>query len=217
MPLKILEHLERRARGVEKFEKLLENVPVSLHRAEASERAFSRLRAKIVEIAPTLYELKGLAAGLKAVEKLVRSRQDRVRSEVESERLDPEVGKAIVGELHAVWKSAKMEAKTKLTELARAAGQIDGYYWAAADALDEIARIVAHFERGQRMDEDEDWSGRGTPNGQRPAEGASVTSIGSAKKVCPVRKTPRKSSPKKTVGRKKMVLVDPNVDALKKE
>lgn len=197
MPLKVVDHLDRKAKGSEKFEEVLKDASDSLHRAEASYRAFVRFREKILEETPALYELKGLAAGLEAVERLVRSRQDRIRAEIEAERLDPEVGKVIVAELHAVWKSAKLEARTKRTELARAAGRIDGYYWAGADALDEIGRIIVHFEQGQRIAEDEDWSGRGTSNGQRPAEGASVTPIGAAKKMRPVRKTSRKASPKK--------------------
>jgi len=182
MPLKLIDHLDKKAAKSVDFRRLLAPAPVSLQRAENAYKMFYRFRGKILEEAPGLYELKGLVAGYGAFEAVLRRHRERVKEEIKQERIEPEVGKPVIQELFSAWGSGKEEMNAKRDELSRLAGKLDGYYWAANTALEEIEDTIAHFQQTERMQDDEDWSGR------------------EAAKVTPIRRT---RSPKKKKAAKK--------------
>jgi len=202
MPLKLIRHLDEKEREIGPFRAVLKDHPVMLDRAETAHRLYRGLRDKILEEAPKLYELKGLCAGLEAGPGVVRDHQDAVRDALKDEKLEPEVAKPILNTLAAVTDTLQDRHGKNREQVNRLAGTIDGYYNAAVETLKDLARTVLSVVRAEEEPE-EDWSGRGTENGQRPVEtkggnGASVTPIAAARGKNGAKKTARKPRTKRT-------------------
>lgn len=207
MPHELLKHLDQRAAKVIRYRQILASAPQFLERAESTFRMFKTLRDKIFDAAPAFYEMKGISSGVKHVVRVNQVHKDRVRKEIEDEKLDPDVGKPIVKELSLLDVSIVSEADLKREEMVKAGGKIDGFYASAEAALDAVEQVIQHFEGLQRAeDEDEDWSGRGTSNGQRPVAGngmgdADVTDLAAARE----KKNGKKKTSKKKATRKPRV------------
>jgi hypothetical protein len=184
MPLNLIKDLDKKAAASISFRGTLKDAPLQLDRAETAFRMFHALRGKILDGAPDVLELKGYIIGIRQTKKFARERQDAIRAAIKEEEISSEVGKPAIAELAAAVALSMKFATSKQEELSRAGGKLEGYYYAALDALGEIERAIAHFNSTQE-DDDGDWSGRGTENGQRPVEdggnGASVTPIASAR------------------------------------
>lgn len=139
--------------------------------------------------AQVVSETKGLQAGLKLAKPELRAVQDENRTKIANAEIEAEVGNAAVKALGKAADGVQRALEGKREEMMRAAGKVDAIEKSAQTALSKIETVVANHERQLRVadDEDDDWSGRGTANGQRevPAKNG--------------KKTPRK----KTARRKK--------------
>lgn len=170
MPLRLIAKLDEVRDRVVSFREILADTPDSLARAEAHWVAYEEARAKIFDEVPKLYELRGIVAGLQLAVPSIRGRQEEVKREVEEERISSEAAKVALTVLSAATVSVVSAKDTRRSELARVAGQIDGIFWSAHAALNRISDVLRHFDESVRREdgEDDDWTGRGTDNGQRP-------------------------------------------------
>lgn len=191
MPLKLLAQLDAAMLGIGDYQHELTDAPVLLDRAETSIRVFKEIRAKLAELAPTLHELKGVAAGFRQADPIVRQHSEIVKQKVKDEQLDPALGKELVAIVSAAAFSLREAAEVRTGELNRLAGKVDGLYLAAKTAFAELTNVLDSARRAKE-EESEDWSGRGTENGQRPVE-ASGNGNGKGK-VVPLKKSPQKSA-----------------------
>ena len=194
MPLKLIAQLDAGLLALGDYKRDLAEAPVLLDRVETSVRVFRGIRAQLAEAAPNLHELKGLAAGLRQAGPIAQQHIEIVKAKVRDEKIEPELGKELVGVLAAAVASLHEAAEARTQELTRLAGRLDGLYAAAKSALQEATAARQALERAaEREAEAEDWSGRGTPNGQRPvAQGATeAAGKGNGKgKVVPMKKAP---------------------------
>lgn len=203
MPHELLKHLDERAARVVHFRDTLKDVPAYLERAETSFRLFKTLRDKVFEEAPRLYETKGILAGLRRAPTLVQVHKDRVKKLIEDEKIAPEVGKPTLKELAALDVTLMVDAEQRKDELTRLAGKLDGYYAAALEALDAIDVTLGQLVHSKSIEEDEeDWSGRGTANGQREVKkpGGGVKRSARAKSNGTAKRKPAVRKPKKSNG-----------------
>lgn len=170
MPLKLIKHLHTRELSLLHFRKDMADAPMELDRAESAYRSFERTMTKIFEEAPKVHELRGLAQGMALAGPSIVSRQEYVKKLIADEKLDAASGKFTVQELGSTAKLIVENQKTKIEEYQKAVGMIDGLYWAAVNALDEVEHFLNRYERSKAMAEEEsdDPLGWGTPNGQRP-------------------------------------------------
>lgn len=194
MPLKLISHLDAAVLGVGDYKRELADAPVLLDRAETAIRVFREIRAKLVELAPTLHELKGVAAGLRQADPIARQHSEIVKQKVKDEQLDPALGKELIAIVSAAALSLREAAEVRTGELNRLAGKVDGLYLAAITAFSELTSVLDAARRAKEVEKEEaeDWSGRGTENGQRPAEAAGN---GNGRgKVVPLKKAPQKGA-----------------------
>jgi len=201
MPLKLLAQLDAKLAALGDFHRELADAPVLLDRAETSVRVFRGIRAKLAEAAPNIHELKGLSAGIRQAAPIVQQHAEIVKQRVKDEKMDPALGKELVGVIAAAINSLREGAEARTVELHRAAGKVDGLYAAADSALEDVVATLASFRRSKEAEgEEEDWSGRGTPNGQRAPgaqEAAGEAGNGNGKgKVVPLKKAPQGRIPR---------------------
>jgi hypothetical protein len=207
MPLKLFAHLEEKAGPLRRFADTLADSPTHLARAEASWRSYERARAKILEDAPTFYEIKGVVAGLKLSGPVIMQHQAITKKAISDDDLQMDVGKQMVQVLGRAATSVLSVVEDRVREKTTAIGKMQGVYWAAVQELDEVASILAHFESGKNLeaDDDEDWSGRGG-NGQREVHptGADVVPLEAARssKNGSKKKTTRKKATRKKARKK---------------
>lgn len=195
MPLKLLAQLDAAMLGIGDYQRELADAPVLLDRAETSIRVFKEIRSKLAELAPNLHELKGVAAGFRQADPIVRQHSEIVKQKVKDEQIDPALGKELVAIISSAAFSLREAAEVRTGELNRAAGKVDGLYLAAKTAFAELTSVLESARRAKEAEKEEaeeDWSGRGTENGQRPVEAAGN---GNGKgKVVPLKKSPQKSA-----------------------
>ena len=171
MPLKLLANLDAALLALGDYRAELATAPVLLDRAETSVRVFRGIRTQLAEAAPNLHELKGVAAGLRQAGPIVQQHIEIVKQRVKDEKLDPTLGKELIQVLAAAVLSVREAGEARTVELNRAAGKVDGLNIAAASALGDVTATILAFRRAKEAEgEEEDWSGRGTPNGQRAPE-----------------------------------------------
>lgn len=170
MPLKMLTNLDDRAAELAGWRARLQDDPLALDRAEGAWRAFSRVRGLILADMSTLYETRGLAAGMALVGPILRQGQDEARDAVGREDLEPELGRAKIEVLAETAKALERAMEVHRREAATVAGRVDGYWTVAGLHLDDLREVLVKHDRDQRLAVEEDWSGRGTPHGQRPPE-----------------------------------------------
>jgi hypothetical protein len=165
-------------------------------------RVFRGIRAQLAEAAPNLHELKGVAAGLRQAGPIAQQHAEIAKAAVRDEKVDPALGKELVSVVARAVLSLHEAAEERTRELNRLAGKLDGLYAAAKAALSEAAAARQAFERARERDaEEEDWSGRGTGNGQRAPEavqdGLGAAGNGKGKgKVVSLKKAPQKRAPR---------------------
>ena len=90
--------------------------------------------------------------------------------------------------------------EARKVELQKLAGRIDGVYWAASEALRELSQTLRHYAGQRDAGDEEDWSGRGTGNNQRPATGELAVTPGNGERKRTRRRgttgrAPRNASP----------------------
>lgn len=204
MPLRMLADLDSKVEEILNFRTILLDAPASLQRAEAAYDAFKRSRTKILEEAPNFHEIRGIVAGLNLAAPELLKEQQLVKSEFEAGRIEKEGAKRQIDSLAAAAKKILAAVESRKVEMQKLAGKIDGIYWGAAESIKDIAGALRHYvnqkNRDDDDDDDEDWSGRGTPNGQRPVDGGNGTS---SAKVTPIAAAKKKNGTKKKTTRKK--------------
>jgi hypothetical protein len=195
MPLKLLMQLDAALTALGDYKRDLAEAPVLLDRVETSVRVFRGIRAQLAEAAPNLHEMKGVAAGLRQAGPITQQHIEIVKAAIRDEKVDPAVGKEIISTVSRAVLSLHEAAEDRARELNRLAGKIDGLYAAAKSALSEAtaARTALDLAKEREREESEDdWSGRGTPNGQRPVKGGN----GKGGKVVPLKKPSKQRSKK---------------------
>jgi len=198
MPLKLIAQLDAAFVDLGDFRRELAGVPIYLDRAETSARVFREIRGKLAEVAPNLYELKGVAAGLRQAEPVVRQYSEIVKQGIKDEKFDPALGKELISIISRAVDSLREVAESRSMELSRVAGKVDGLYLAAKTAFSELTNVIAANHRAVEVEkdaEDGDWSGRGTENGQRPVGTSGGNGdLGNGAQVVPIKAKRQRST-----------------------
>jgi len=186
MPLKLIRHLDAREREIYSYRQLLKESPMMLDRAETSFRAYAKIRDKMFEESPKLLELRGIVAGMNQAAPILQAHQEMVKGHIKDDKVDPVAGKYTVTVIGQMAVGLKGDIIARKDEYQSVVGRLDGLYWAAVNALDEIQNTINQYVRSQSREEEEesDPLGWGTENGTRPVNGgngASVTPIKAAK------------------------------------
>lgn len=158
MPLSKIIHLDEREAEFRGFEDLLEEFPIMLERASSAYRTFIRARDKMLELTSVVYELKGIVAGLALCIPEIVTEQEITRKKIEGEKIDEDIGKDMISALSRAAKLVTEKRRKNYEELKKAAGRLEGFYWSAEDALNELERAVKSLdEEEDEEDEDANW------------------------------------------------------------
>lgn len=208
MPLNVLRNLIERAERLGDWRARLAGNPTLLTRLEVAFETYLEARGEIFANAANFSEMKGVQAGLKLAGPKIRAQQEGVKRLIADGGLEAEHGKCAVLQLAKVADAVLSDVDSKREEMMRHAGRIDGLSKIGNSAIDKIETAVANLERQERVaeDDEEDWSGRGTANGQRPvgsgAELLEAAGLEAPKKNGAKKKATRKKAAKKATRKK---------------
>jgi len=168
---KVLEEIEGLRNLLAEARGELAGETVPLDRVETAGRICAKLREAVLEGVPRVHELRGIVLGLRSAEATLRSTKDGVRRKVEDGEVGVEYGKLLIASLDSLGKAFERTAIQREGEVRVALGRVEGQLAALASAAGEARAVLENHRRAVRVEEaeaeDGDWSGRGTPNGQR--------------------------------------------------
>lgn len=172
MPFKTIQNLIERQESLGDWRSKLAGNDTVIMRCEMAFETYLEARSLFFEKAQSISETKGLQGGLKRSKPLLRAKQDEIRILIAENKHDPDVGKSQIQSIAEIAHSVQSHIESEREMMMRHSGSFDGYCKMASSALDKIEIAIANHDRQLRMaeDDDEDWSGRGTDNGQRPVE-----------------------------------------------